>query len=102
MRRRLLLPMLVAIAAAGTMAVTWAQDAVEIDADDIGGRVTSADGPEAGVWVVAETTELPTRFIRIVATDDEGLYLLPDLPAATYEIFVRGYGLVDSPRVTAS
>lgn len=102
MRRRLLLPMLVAIAAAGTMAVTWAQDAVEIDADDIGGRVTSADGPEAGVWVVAETTELPTRFIRIVVTDDEGLYLLPDLPAATYEIFVRGYGLVDSPRVTAS
>ena len=102
MRRRLLLPMLVAIAAAGTMAVSCAQDAVEIDADDIGGRVTSADGPEAGVWVVAETTELPTRFIRIVATDDEGLYLLPDLPAATYEIFVRGYGLVDSPRVTAS
>ena len=102
MRRRLLLPMLLAIAAMGTMTVSCAQDAVEIDADDIGGRVTSADGSEAGVWVVAETTELPTRFIRIVATDDEGLYLLPDLPTATYDIFVRGYGLVDSPRVTAS
>ena len=53
---------------------------VEIDADDIGGVVTSAQGPEAGVWVVAETTDLPTRFIRIVATDDEGRYVVPDLP----------------------
>ena len=76
--------------------------AVELDADDIGGVVTSADGPEAGVWVVAETTDLPTRFIRIVATDDEGRYVLPDLPDATYEIFVRGYGLVDSERVSAT
>ena len=75
---------------------------IEIDADDIGGVVTSAQGPEAGVWVVAETTDLPTRFIRIVATDDQGRYLLPDLPEATYEVFVRGYGLVDSPRVSAS
>ena len=75
---------------------------VEIDADDIGGVVTSAQGPEAGVWVVAETTDLPTRFIRIVATDDQGRYVLPDLPEATYEVFVRGYGLVDSPRVSAS
>ena len=75
---------------------------VSIDADDIGGVVTSAQGPEAGVWVVAETTDLPTRFIRIVATDDQGRYVLPDLPEATYEVFVRGYGLVDSPRVSAS
>ncbi|HJN44120.1 MAG: carboxypeptidase-like regulatory domain-containing protein [Vicinamibacterales bacterium] len=75
---------------------------IALDADDIGGGVTSADGPEAGVWVVAETTDLPTRFIRIVATDDEGRYVLPDLPQASYEVFVRGYGLVDSPRVSAS
>ena len=75
---------------------------IELDADDIGGVVTGADGPEAGVWVVAETTDLPTRFIRIVATDDEGRYVLPDLPDATYEIFVRGYGLVDSERVSAT
>ena len=74
---------------------------VEIDADDIGGVVTSAQGLEAGVWVVAETTDLPTGFIRIVVTDDQGRYVLPDLPEATYEVFVRGYGLVDSPRVTA-
>ena len=75
---------------------------VEIDADDIGGVVTSAQGPEAGVWVVAETTDLPTRFIRIVVTDEQGRYVLPDLPEATYEVFVRGYGLVDSSRVSAS
>ena len=74
---------------------------IELDADDIGGVVTSEQGPEAGVWVIAETTDLPTRFIRIVATDDNGRYLLPDLPPATYEVFVRGYGLVDSDRIVA-
>ena len=93
-----------ALAALSSCAV-GGQDAgsgIEIDADDIGGVVTSAQGPEAGVWVVAETTDLPTRFIRIVATDDQGRYVLPDLPEASYEVFVRGYGLVDSPRVSAS
>ena len=54
------------------------------------------------MWVVAETTDLPTRFIRIVATDDAGRYVVPDLPEATYEVFVRGYGLVDSARVSAT
>ena len=52
-------------------------EGVQLDADDIGGVVTSAQGPEAGVWVVAETTDLPTRFIRIVATDDQGRYVVP-------------------------
>ena len=47
-------------------------EAVRIDADDIGGVVTGPKGPEAGVWVIAETTELPTRFVRIVVTDDRG------------------------------
>ncbi len=75
---------------------------VELDADDIGGVVTSANGPEAGVWVIAETTDLPTRFTRIVATDDAGRYVVPDLPQAIYEVFVRGYGLVDSARVSAT
>ena len=75
--------------------------AVAIDPDDIGGVVTSAQGPEAGVWVNAETSELATRFIRTVVTDDQGRYLLPDLPEANYEVFVRGYGLVDSARVSA-
>ncbi|HME63141.1 MAG TPA: carboxypeptidase-like regulatory domain-containing protein, partial [Candidatus Binatia bacterium] len=69
------------------------------DKDDIGGVVTSAKGVEAGVWVIAETTDLPTRFAKMVVTDDRGRYMLPDLPKATYSIWVRGYGLVDSPKV---
>lgn len=66
---------------------------------DIAGVVTGPGGPEAGVWVVAETTDLPTRFARIVVTDEHGRYLLPDLPVANYSVWVRGYGLVDSPRL---
>jgi hypothetical protein len=76
--------------------------AVRIDNDDIGGVVTSASGPEAGVWVIAETTDLPTKFAKIVVTDDQGRYLLPDLPKANYNVWVRGYGLVDSPKVKAT
>jgi hypothetical protein len=75
--------------------------AVRIDNDDIGGVVTSTKGPEAGVWVIAETTDLPTKFAKIVVTDDQGRYVMPDLPKANYSIWVRGYGLVDSPRVKA-
>jgi hypothetical protein len=71
---------------------------VRIDADDIGGVVTGAKGPEAGVWVIAETRDLPTKYVKIVATDDQGRYVLPDLPKANYNIWVRGYGLVDSPK----
>lgn len=55
---------------------------VAIDSDDIGGVVTGPNGPEAGVWVIAETTDLPTRFIKSVVTDDQGRYVIPDLPAA--------------------
>src|SRR4051795_8510347 len=72
---------------------------IAVDADDIGGVVTGARGPEAGVWVIAETTDLPTRFARIVVTDDQGRYLIPDLPKANYDVWVRGYGLVDSDKV---
>jgi hypothetical protein len=74
---------------------------VAIDQDDIGGVVTGPRGAEAGVWVIAETTDLPTRFIRSVVTDDQGRYVIPDLPAANYQVWVRGYGLVDSPRLRA-
>ena len=73
-----------------------------VDNDDLGGVVTSANGPEAGVWVIAETTDLPTKFVKIVVTDDQGRYLLPDLPSADYSVWVRGYGLVDSPKVQAA
>jgi hypothetical protein len=73
---------------------------VSVDADDIGGVVTSSKGPEAGVWVIAETTELHTKYRKIVVTDDQGRYLIPDLPEATYKLWVRGYGLVDGPAVS--
>jgi hypothetical protein len=73
--------------------------AVAIDSDDIGGVVRSSKGPEAGVWVIAETRDLPVRYIKIVVTDDQGRYVIPDLPKASYEVWVRGYGLVDSPKI---
>jgi hypothetical protein len=75
---------------------------VAVNSDDIGGVVTSSKGPEAGVWVIAETTDLPTKFRKIVVTDDAGRYLLPELPKATYKVWVRGYGLVDSKAVEAT
>jgi len=77
------------------------QAAVQIDKDDIGGVVTGPSGPEAGVWVIAETTELATKYAKTVVTDDQGRYVIPDLPNANYQVWVRGYGLVDSPKVRA-
>jgi hypothetical protein len=73
--------------------------AIRIGDSDLGGMVTSAHGPEAGVWVIAETTDLPTKFVKIVVTDEQGRYVMPDLPNANYRVWVRGYGLVDSPKV---
>src|SRR4029079_15644134 len=77
-------------------------ETVRVDADDLGGVVTSRSGPEAAVWVIAETTDLPTKFAKIVVTDDRGRYLLPDLPKANYNVWVRGYGLGDSQKVQGS
>src|SRR5215470_19197659 len=95
-----------AMVAVGVPVTTHAQQAPAvaapaIDADDIGGIVISRMGPESGVWVVAETTDLGTRFAKMAVTDDFGRFVLPDLPKATYRVWVRGYGLVDSPKVTA-
>ena len=75
---------------------------VPVDNDDLGGVVESERGPEAGVWVIAETADLPTRYVKIVVTDDRGRYLVPDLPEVSYRVWVRGYGLVDSPKVRAT
>jgi hypothetical protein len=72
---------------------------IRIGDSDLGGVVTSAKEPEAGVWIIAETADLPTKFAKIVVTDDQGRYVLPDLPKASYSVWVRGYGLVDSPKV---
>ena len=85
----------------GMTACQTTPEAVQIDPDDIGGVASSASGPEPGVWVIAETTDLPTGFRKIVVTDDLGRYVVPDLPTATYDVWVRGYGLVDSPKVRA-
>ena len=48
--------------------------------------------------MIAETSDLPTKFVKIVVTDDRGRYLIPDLPKASYNVWVRGYGLIDSPK----
>ncbi len=78
-----------------------AQTFAPLHNNDIGGVVSGPNGTEAGVWVIAETHELPTRYAKMVVTDNQGRYLLPDLPAAKYSVWVRGYGLVDSPKVEA-
>jgi hypothetical protein len=93
-----------AIALSGAPAQLQAQTstpAVAIDNDDIGGVVMGPKGPEAGVWVIAETRDLPTRFAKMVVTDDQGRYVVPDLPKAKYKVWVRGYGLIDSEKVDA-
>ena len=93
----------IAVISAGSVVTLGAQQAasqaVRIDGDDIGGVVTGPNGPEGGVWVIAETSDLPTRFARIVVTDDRGRYVVPDLPKGKYKVWVRGYDLVDSPKV---
>ena len=75
------------------------EEVVSIGDDDIGGVVTSSKGTEAGVWVIAETNDLQTKFVKIVVTDDGGHYVVPQLPRANYKIWVRGYGLLDSQPV---
>jgi streptogramin lyase len=67
----------------------------------IQGTVTSGDDrPEAGVWVIAETGDLPTpAYRKIVVTNDRGRFVLPELPEADYQVWVRGYGLNDSDKV---
>ena len=64
--------------------------------------VTGTNGPEAGVWVIAETADLPTKFAKMVVTDERGRYVIPQLPKANYNVWVRGYGLVDSQKVKAT
>jgi len=99
MNKRLRGALLATTFLAATACAGHAVAAPAIDADDIGGVVTSANGPEAGIWVIAETQDLETQFIRIVVTDDKGQYVIPDLPEANYKVWARGYGLVDSDAV---
>src|ERR1700739_2577256 len=107
MTKRKIIRILAALAATVAFCLAWVVATVDRStaatspADYIEGTVKSSKGPEAGVWVVAETTDLPTKYAKIVVTDDQGRYVIPQLPAATYQVFVRGYGLVDSARVPA-
>ncbi len=104
-----LLSVIATIALAGLLVACVVQPGSLHDSDarmtlgdrDLGGVVTGANGPEAGVWVIAETRDLPTPYAKIVVTDDRGRYLLPDLPPANYSVWVRGYGLADSAKVAA-
>ena len=82
-------------------ALVWVTASGHAQERDISGTVVSSNGPEAGVWVIAETTDLPTKFIKSVVTTEGGRYLIPDLPDATYKVWVRGYGLVDSAGIMA-
>ena len=86
------------------IALVAVPSATEADAPEgyISGVVESNAGPEAGVWVIAETEELQTKFAKIVVTDDNGRFVLPEMPEATYDVWVRGYGLVDSEKVKLS
>ena len=106
MKRRLsklTAPAFIALSCGIAAGTSYAASAPAVSADVVTGVVTSSKGPEAGVWVIAETSDLPTRLIKIVVTDDQGRYLLPELPAKVkYKVWVRGYGLVDSAPVTAS
>src|SRR6266702_3417658 len=100
---------LMGFAAAAGAALPWLSSSlsaesasVTIKPNAIGGTVIGPKGPEAGVWVIAETTGLPTKYAKIVVTNDQGRFVIPDLPRAEYSVWVRGYGLVDSPKIQAA
>ena len=96
-------PILGAVASIALACASGARaQGVDIDADDIGGTVASENGAEAGVWVIAETDDFETRYAKIVVSDDEGRYVIPDLPDADYQVWVRGYGLADSEKVAGN
>ena len=94
--------LLLTLSSAQLAAQQTAPAGVTIGESDIGGVVSGPNGPEAGVWVIAETTDLPTKFAKMVVTDDQGRYVLPELPKANYSVWVRGYGLVDSPKLQST
>src|SRR6201984_1531564 len=104
---RTMLWVLLAIVCTISRPVTGAQQSVsrlQVEKSSVGGVVVNTSGgkPEAGVWVIAETKSLPVPFRKIVVTDDQGRFLVPDLPSGSYELWVRGYGLKDSERVKAA
>jgi len=93
--------LVVLVAAYSLPSVSGASQGAQAGENDIAGVVTGPNGLEAGVWVIAETSDLPTKYVKIVVTDDRGRYVIPELPKANYSVWVRGYGLVDSPKSRA-
>src|SRR5215470_9238908 len=91
-----LLALIAGLGAFPSSALLQSQRNVPAPTGIIQGVVQSEKGPEAGVWVIAETKDTLTNFIKIVVTDDQGKFLVPDLPNANYKVWVRGFGLVDS------
>ena len=100
-RSHRLVKLLCAVALAAGGALWLAVSTVAAGEDSITGVVQSASGAEAGVWVIAETDDLETLFRKIVVTNDDGRFLIPGLPEATYTVWVRGYGLRDSVKAPA-
>jgi hypothetical protein len=94
--------LVIAIVLFAVLGTAFAEPSPVPEGGSISGTVTSPAGSEAGVWVIAETRDLGKRFLKIVVTDDQGRFLLPDLPKAKYRVWSRGYGLVDSNKLQAS
>src|SRR5262249_19661376 len=90
-----------ALGVAPTPVAAQQATAVSVGADQIGGVVRGPNGPEAGGWVIAETNDLPTKMVKTVVTDDQGRFLIPELPKANYVVWARGYGLTDSAKTTS-
>ena len=101
MTKRLRASCLFGLALLAAIGLSALQRAPEAAGDSLTGVVASATGPEAGVWVIAETDDFETSFRKIVVTDDAGGFLVPDLPSADYQVWVRGYGLADSAKRAA-
>ena len=93
---------LCAVGASAVLSAALIAQEPAVNGGALSGVVRSPAGPEAGVWVIAETDDLDTRFRKIVVTNEDGQYLVPDLPDASYRVWVRGYGLVDSAPVPAA
>ena len=84
------------------IAAQRSSDPIAIDADDLAGIVSGPKGPEAGAWVIAETTDLPTRSHGSSSRTIAAGICCPTCPRRTLQVWVRGYGLVDSPKVQAT
>ena len=71
----------IATATALSALALWGHAAgVKVGKQELSGVVMGPSGPEAGVWVIAETKDLPTKFAKVVVTDEKGRYLLPEMP----------------------